>query len=82
MRRFDHAGVYTILCNLHTNMLAYLVVSPSNYFARTDPQGAFVIRNVPPGTYHATAWVPRLKPVTVPVTVTGGEATVNFDVGR
>jgi hypothetical protein len=63
-------------------MIAYLVVSPSSYFARTSPDGAFVIKNVPPGMYHVTAWVPRLKPVTHTVTVTPGETTMNFALER
>jgi plastocyanin len=82
VKRFDAPGNYTVLCNLHPSMLAYLVVSPSTYFGRTDPDGRFVIKNVPAGTYHLTAWVPRLKPVTQAVAVTGSEATVNFDLGR
>jgi len=82
VKRFDAPGNYTVLCNLHPSMLAYLVVSPSSYFARTDPDGSFVIKNVPAGTYHVTAWVPRLKPETQAVTVSGGEATANFDLER
>jgi len=82
VKRFDNVGVYAILCNLHTNMLAYLVVAPSNHFTRTDPEGGFVLKDVPPGTYRVTAWVPRLKPVTQTVTVGGGESTLNFEVGR
>jgi plastocyanin len=82
VKRFDTPGTYTVLCNLHPTMLAYLVVSPSSYFARTDPDGAFTIKNVPTGMYHVTAWVPRLKPVTQTVTVAGADATVNFDLER
>jgi plastocyanin len=82
VKRFDTPGNYTVLCNLHPSMIAYLVVSPSSYFARTGPDGAFVIKNVPLGVYHATAWVPRLKPVTHAVTVIPGEATVNFALER
>ncbi len=82
VKRFDAPGTYAVLCNLHPSMLAYLVVSPSSYFARTDSDGAFVLKNVPAGTYHVTAWVPRLKPVTRAVTLAGPEATVNFDLER
>ncbi len=82
VKRFDTPGTYAVLCNLHPSMLAYLVVSPSSYFARSDVDGAFAIKNVPAGTYHVTAWAPRLKPVTQAVTLTGGEATVNFELTR
>jgi plastocyanin len=82
VRRFDTPGNYAVLCNLHPSMIAYLVVSPSSFFARTNAEGAYVIKNVPAGTYHVTAWVPRLKSVTETVTVAGGEATANFAMQR
>jgi plastocyanin len=81
-KRFDRAGAYTILCNLHPNMLAYVLVTPSTYFARTNADGLFALKNVPPGTYHVTAWAPRLQPETQVVTVSGGEVTTNFELGR
>jgi plastocyanin len=82
VKRFDTPGAYTVLCNLHTSMIAHLLVTPSGHFTRTDTTGGYVLKNVPPGTYHVTAWVPRLKPVTQSVTVTVGEVTANFDLER
>jgi plastocyanin len=82
VKRFDAAATYTILCNLHPHMVAYLVVTPSSYFARTDADGSYAIKNVPPGTYRVTAWAPRLKPGTRSVTLTEGETTANFDLQR
>jgi plastocyanin len=81
-KRFDTPGTYAVLCNLHQNMRAYLVVSPSSYFARTESDGTFVIKNVPLGSYHVTAWVPRLKPASQPITVDDSEATINFKLER
>ena len=82
VRRFDSPGVYTVLCNLHPSMLAYLVVTPTSYVARTDDEGAYSLKNVPPGTYKVTAWAPRMKPVTQTVSVTAGDVTANFDLAR
>jgi plastocyanin len=82
VKRFDNPGGYTVLCNLHPSMVAHLLVTPSSNFARIDPTGAYVLKNVPPGTYRVTAWVPRLKVVTQSVTVTTGEITANFDLER
>jgi plastocyanin len=82
-RKFDHAGTYTLLCNLHPNMLGYLVVSPSSYFARTDARGHFRIKEVPAGAYKITAWAPRLPTVTQSVTVGGTtEARADFELHR
>jgi plastocyanin len=53
---FKKAGIYTQLCNVHPDMLAYVVVVDTPYFAVTDAGGAFVIRNVPAGKYRLIAW--------------------------
>ncbi len=80
-KTFDKPNVYAVLCNVHKNMLAYIVVTPSGYFAKTDAEGKYVL-NVPPGTYRVTAWSPRLKPTTQSVTAAGSEVTLNFALGR
>ena len=82
IRGFKNAGAYALLCNLHPGMLGYLVVTPSSYFAKTDAHGHFQIKNVPPGTYKATAWAPRVQPVTQPVTVAGGDVSIDFELHR
>ncbi|MFI5299070.1 MAG: carboxypeptidase regulatory-like domain-containing protein [Polyangiales bacterium] len=80
-KTFEKPNFYSVLCNLHKSMLAYIVVTPSSYFAKTDADGKFTL-GAPPGTYKVTAWSPRLKPMTKPVTVTTGEVTLNFDLAR
>ncbi len=53
---FKKPGIYSQLCNIHPDMLAYVVVVDTPHFAVTDAKGAFVIRNVPPGKYTLVAW--------------------------
>ncbi len=80
-RTFDTPGPVALLCNIHPEMLGYLLVIPSTYFGKIGPDGKYVIEGVPPGTYKATAWVPRAPTVTEPVTVSaGGEVTEDFEV--
>ncbi len=81
-RRFENAGAYGLLCNIHPEMLGYVLVIPSTYFGRVSPGGEYVIADVPPGTYKITAWAPRTKPVTQTVTVNmlGGPAVVDFEL--
>jgi hypothetical protein len=81
-RKFHNAGAYTILCRLHPNQLAFLVVSPSSFIARADKTGEFVMSNVPAGSYELVAWAPRVKSEQKDVTVTNGETTVDFDLKR
>jgi plastocyanin len=54
--KFDNPGSMQILCNIHPEMSANIVVSPSPYFAQTDTTGAYSIGDVPDGEYKATAW--------------------------
>jgi len=53
---FKKPGVYSQLCNIHPDMLAYVVVVDTPHFAVTDATGAFLIRNVPPGRYRVIVW--------------------------
>jgi plastocyanin len=54
--KFDNPGVVSLLCNVHPEMAAYVIVSPTPYFAETDKDGEFKIENVPDGAYTVTAW--------------------------
>jgi plastocyanin len=58
--QFDQTGVITIGCNIHDDMLAYLLVTDAPYFGRTDAQGAWSA-GVPRGRYQVTIWHPRLR---------------------
>lgn len=74
--KFDTPGSVSILCNIHPEMSANLVVSPTPYFAQTDASGTYSINDVPEGSYKATAWH-NGKATTVSVTVKG-DTEVNF----
>ncbi len=78
-KRFDTAGSYSMLCNIHPEMLSYLVVIPSTYFGRIGSDGKYAIGSVPPGTYRLTAWGPRMQPVTQSVTVSAGAGVTRAD---
>jgi plastocyanin len=58
--RFDQAGVVTLGCNIHDQMLGYLVVTDAPYFGRSDASGSWS-GEVPHGRYRVTLWHPRLR---------------------
>src|SRR5215467_6062978 len=58
---FKQEGVYTQLCSVHPEMLAYIFVGQNPYSAVVDKTGHFTIKNVPPGTYESAIWNPKLK---------------------
>lgn len=75
---FSKLGDVTILCNVHQEMEAHVLVLQNPYFALPDSGGKFRIANVPPGEYGVAAWYQgkiRKQRVKVPVT---GTATVSF----
>jgi plastocyanin len=73
----DHAftttGVYTQLCSVHPEMLAYVFVGQNPYAAAVTKDGTFKIANVPPGTYQLAVWNPKLKAEDASVTVEAGK---------
>jgi plastocyanin len=82
-RAFKTAGNYTVLCNLHPNMVGYVLVTPSSYFAKADGKGHYRLKDVPSGTYQMSAWAPRQTKVTQPVTVKdGSDVTLDFELHR
>ncbi len=75
---FDDLGAAQLLCNMHTEMVGYVVVVPTPYFALTDSDGAFTIKNVPAGSYTLKSWSADGKPTTQSITVT--DATTNVQI--
>jgi len=58
---FDQPGLVTLGCNIHDNMLAYVMVTAAPFFGRTDANGAWSAANVPNATYRIHVWHPRLN---------------------
>lgn len=72
---FDTIGEVPLLCNVHPEMLGYVIVLQNPYFALTDTGGKFQIKNVPPGTYQLKVWNEKLENVSQQVAVTAGKTT-------
>lgn len=74
---FDQPGVVALGCNIHDWMVAYVVVVPTPWFAKTGVEGSAQVTGVPPGRYRLEIWHPRLaRPVQREITLgTGGPTT-------
>ena len=78
---FNDLGVAPLLCNVHPEMSGYVVVAPTPYFAVTDKEGNFEIKDIPDGAYTLKTWSEEGKPATQAVTVSGS-TTANITVTR
>ncbi len=72
---FDEPGEIPLLCNVHSEMSAFVLVLENPYFSLTGKDGVFKIENVPAGTYKLKAWHEKLKTITKEVTVEVGKTT-------
>lgn len=72
-----HPGVMKIVCDVHTHMRAYVVVSGSPWVKVCNRDGGYRFRDVPPGTYKLKAWHEMGDPVEAEVVV-GDAPTVEL----
>lgn len=78
--KYDKVGCNSvILCNVHPEMEAYVVVLQNPYYALTDKDGNFSIKNVPAGKYVIKVWNEKLKSASQEVTVkASGKVEISF----
>ena len=79
--KFDTPGAVPILCNVHPEMSAYLVVVSTPYFAISDQTGNYKMENVPDGSYTVPAWHEGAKSQSKPVAASG-DAKADFTLSK
>lgn len=81
---FEDEGCFSVmLCNVHPEMEAWVLALQNPYFFVTDKDGAYVLKDVPAGTYKLVAWHEKLKDQEKTVVVPdGGEVAVDFALRR
>lgn len=57
---FDKPGLVVMGCNIHDEMVSYLLIVDTPWFAKTDAKGVAVIDNLPADALKLTAWHSRL----------------------
>lgn len=80
--QFTELGAAPLLCNVHPEMAGYIVVVPTPYFAVTEKDGTFDIKDVPPGHYMLVTWSEEGKPANQAVDVAATGASVNLTVKK
>jgi hypothetical protein len=59
---FDRPGVAVLGCNIHDQMVAWVVVVDSPHHGLAGADGRVRLDDVPPGSYRLKAWHPGLPP--------------------
>jgi hypothetical protein len=71
-RKFEDPGLVRVYCNIHPQMVGFVMVVDSDFAAVTGPDGSFRFQGVPHGALVVKAWHEGSEQT--PVTVDGGPA--------
>ncbi len=83
VKRCDKTCDATLLCKVHPEMEAFVVIMQNPYFAKADTAGQFTIADVPAGHYTVQVWHPKMKAAAQSVNVPkDGSIDVAFALGK
>jgi len=71
-KKFEDTGLVRVYCNIHPQMIGFVMVLDSGFTAVTGPDGAFRFEGVPHGALILKAWHEESGETQTPVTVDGG----------
>lgn len=71
-KTFNKIGVVSLLCSMHSEMNAYIVVVDSPYLQVTKSDGKFSFEGVPSGSYTLNVWHESGAKATKSITIAGG----------
>jgi plastocyanin len=78
---FDQPGLVKVFCEIHSDMVGYIVVVSGDDFAMPAKDGAYCVDGVEPGEYDVTVWHPDLSEWTSRVTIpASGVAMLDIDM--
>ncbi|HWO41598.1 MAG TPA: carboxypeptidase regulatory-like domain-containing protein [Candidatus Eisenbacteria bacterium] len=76
-------GIVDIACDVHGWMQGWLLVADNPYYAITDKNGAFAIKDIPPGKYTLVTFQAHAGVKETPVNVEGKKTSnVNVDLKK
>ncbi len=67
-----------VKCEVHNWMSTYVGVMDHPFFAVSNEQGSFTLKNLPAGDYEITAWQEKLGTAVMKVKVSDKDATADF----
>ncbi|HEV2845951.1 MAG TPA: hypothetical protein VG477_13945 [Thermoanaerobaculia bacterium] len=83
--RLDSPGLVRVYCNIHHDMVAYVLVLGSPYHAAPNANGEFVLTGLPRGKGKLTVWHEQAEPWTVELELpqkTAGPVVARVEIVR
>lgn len=72
---FEEAGLVRVYCNIHPQMVGFVMVVDSDYVTVTPPSGDFELANVPAGARVLKVWHEEApNEISIPITVNASGA--------
>jgi plastocyanin len=76
---FHEPGLVRVYCNIHPQMVGFVMVVDSSFVAVTGKDGAFRFHGVPPGSYKVKVWHEESGETELPALVrAGADAALAF----
>jgi len=69
---FDTPGLVTLRCEIHEHMRGLILVLPTPYFTKTEPDGHVRLSGLPSGRYTLKAWLDNKTTLERPVELRNG----------
>jgi plastocyanin len=83
VQTFDKPGLVPVYCNIHPQMLSYVVVLENRAFALTREDGRFELRGVHAGRITLNAWMPGAQRVARELELAAGsEAELELELSQ
>jgi plastocyanin len=80
-KTFEEPGLVRVYCNIHPQMVGFVMVVDSDRTAVTEGDGAFRFDGIPAGSYVVHAWHEEGPEVKVPVTVgAAGDSSISIPI--
>lgn len=70
---FQAPEIIRVVCDIHSQMSAYIVVIPTPYFTKAAKDGRFTLTDIPPGKYQLVAWHEKYGPVSREIEIDAGK---------
>jgi plastocyanin len=80
---FAEPGLVPVYCNIHPQMISYVVVLENRAYGLSGEDGSFELHNVRPGRVTLNAWTPGAQRVTRELELRAGESSqVELELSR